>query len=146
MASPVILWLVRSMIKAFAENDLVILDLCGRRRDVLLSCGTAADLAQRVRELADEAEAADSTIFVGRIWDVKVESFDTAIALRFTPPWQSQGDPWRVPMRAGAARRFADLIDSKVSFAQYGMRLVLGTAPNSHYSPIYDVPIHHGVS
>lgn len=111
------------MLKIFSENDHVIIDLCGRRRDVLLSCLQADDVAEALEARATDAEKAEPTIIRGEKWGVKVESYDRQVALRFDPPLGVMTD--RVILPAGIARQLAGLIRSKASWAQYGMRLTL---------------------
>lgn len=114
------------MLKIFSENDLVIIDLCGRRRDVLLSCLQADEVAEALEGRATEAESSLPTIFRGEQWGVNVESYDRQVALRFSPPLEITTD--RIPMRADSARKLATLIRSKAGWAQYGMRLTLKRA------------------
>lgn len=114
------------MLKIFAENDLVIIDLCGRRRDVLLSCLQADEVAEALDRHAAEADLAGPTLSRGEVWDVKVESYDRQVALRFNPPMGLAAS--RVPLPPKIARKLADLIRMRISQAQYGMRLTLARA------------------
>jgi hypothetical protein len=114
------------MLRIFSETDRVIIDLCGRRRDVLLSCLQADDVADSLDERAADAEKAEPTLYRGERWGVKVESYDRQVALRFEPPFEVTTD--RVTLPPDAARRLASLIRSKASWAQYGMRLTLKRA------------------
>lgn len=105
-----------------AEAGLVVIDLCGRRRDVLLSCDAARATAASLERAADAADMIP-TLFRGEMWNCDVESYDGYVAMRFDPP--EVGSPSRVPMPPVAARRMAELIRDKESWARHKARLVL---------------------
>jgi hypothetical protein len=109
------------MVSVSAEGDKVVLDLHGRRRDVLLSPLDALRLADALDEKAAGAERAAPELVRGEVWNVHVTSFDRKVALRFTPPLGVTCG--RVPMPAGAARRVAELLRSNAELAGYGMRI-----------------------
>lgn len=111
------------MLSVFAENDRVIIDLCGRRRDVLLKCDAALRLAETLDARADDAAQGPASVFHGEQWGCRVESYDGTVALRFSPP--SVGNPERVPLPAAAARQLAGVIRDKESWARHRMRLVV---------------------
>lgn len=111
------------MIKAFSEGDKVILDLCGRRRDVLLACDDALKLAEALDRHAVDAERAPPEMNRLRPWGVKVESWDGLVNLRLDPP--EVGDPDRVPLPAQIARRLAELIREKSSMARVNVSELL---------------------
>jgi hypothetical protein len=104
------------------EGDRVVIDLCGRRRDVLLGCGDAERLARGLRAGADRARRAPPELARGERWDARVESYDGFVALRFLPP--AVGAPGRVPLTPAAAEKLADLVDFKRQQAAYKMRFV----------------------
>ena len=114
------------MLRIFAENDHVIIDLCGRRRDALLSCLQADEVAESLEGRAAEAEKAMPTIFRGENWSCLVEPYDRQVALRFNPPLGVTTD--RVTLPPDKARQLATLIRSKAEWAQYGMKLTLTRA------------------
>jgi hypothetical protein len=106
------------------EGDKVILDLGGRRRDVLLTPLAADDLAEALEAAADRAARAPAELFRGERWSAHVTSFDRKVALRFTGP--DLGLPDRVPMPAAAARALAAKVRENATWAGYGMRLLIG--------------------
>ena len=112
-----------SVLSVFSETDKVILDLGGRKRDVLLSCSAALDLAGALEQHTAVADLEPKSLVRGEVWDVFVESFDGMVAMRFTPPYQHVGDPKRVPIPPAAARSIAGLIREKESWARHKMRL-----------------------
>jgi hypothetical protein len=106
-----------------AEGDKVIVDLCGRRRDVLLTPGEAERLAAALEENAALAEREMPELVRGEVWGAKVESFDGKVAIRFCPPLAVATT--RVPLSAKAARLLAAVIRDKASWAKHKARLVL---------------------
>jgi hypothetical protein len=106
------------------EGDKVLLDLGGRRRDVLLTPLAAADLAEALEAAADAAARAPAKLFRGEPWGCHVTSFDRHVALRFVGP--DVGLPERVPLPPAAARRLAAKLEENASWAGYGMRLTVG--------------------
>lgn len=115
-----------STLRVEIEEDRVVIDLGGRRKDVLLPCRQAYALAVGLDEAAALAEAEPPALALGESWGVEVESFDGFVALRFDPPFV--GAPERVPMTPAAARRVASVIRMKASQAEHKMRLVLARA------------------
>lgn len=112
------------MLTVRQEGDKVILDLGGRRRDVLLTPLAAADLAAALEAAADLAARAPAQLFRGERWSAHVTSFDRHVALRFDGPWS--GRPSRVPMPPDVARRLAAKVRENATWAGYGMRLLIG--------------------
>lgn len=108
----------------YQEKDRVILDLGGRRRDVLLGMIEAERLAEALDLGANGAElshaAGDRALMVGEVWDVNVRSYDRKVAIRFTPPVGSAST--RVPVPFAAARKLAGLIRFARQQAAYGIR------------------------
>ena len=104
------------------EEDLVVIDLCGRRRDVLMSCGEAERFAVALEKNAALAELGDPALVRGEPWEAKVESYDGAVAVRFYPP--TVGAPERVRMPAAVARAMAARVRFKAQQAAYRMRFV----------------------
>jgi hypothetical protein len=104
-----------------AESGLVVLDLCGRRREVLLPCDVALRLAEAIEAAAKVAET-ELAVSTGSPWGCKVESYDGFVALRFDPP--TVGNPETVPLPPDVARKLADLIRFKEQQAEYKMRFV----------------------
>ncbi len=102
------------------EKDKVVLDLGGRVRDLLLDCDMALELANTLEAWARIAEKQPLAPFRGEPWGCKVESYDGKVAIRFRPPL---GNPTRVPLPAGMARKLAETIRAKESWARHGMRL-----------------------
>lgn len=111
-------------ISVHQEGDRVVLDLDGRRRDLLLSPLSALHLAEALEGAAVRAELAEPTLCRGEVWDVFVTSFDRQVALRFTPPLGVTCE--RVPMPALAARRLADLVRTNANMAGFGLRILAG--------------------
>lgn len=116
------------MIGVTVEGDKVVLLLPGRRRDVLLSCGEAERLVLEVGSRVPTAESAPPSVYRGEVWDVRVESYDGYVALRFIPP--SPGFPDRVPLPPAAARKLCEIVTFKRQQAAYKMRFVFGGFPN----------------
>lgn len=110
------------MVRVSHNGDKVIVDLGDRVRDVLLTCGQAEDLEQALRRLANVAELAAPELVRGEMWDVKVESYDGCVAVRFVPPFA--GNATRVPIPFDVARKLADLVRFKREQAAYRMRFV----------------------
>lgn len=109
------------MLSVSQERDRVILDLHGRRRDVLLPCDVALRLAEALETAADLAEREPPTLIRGERWGCQVESAYGQVCLRFTPP--DLGNPERVPLTAAAARKLADVIRFKEEQAEHRLRL-----------------------
>jgi hypothetical protein len=105
------------------EGDKVVLDLGGRRRDLLLSCAQAERFAGALRRHAAGAERAPPVLARGERWAAKVESFDGLVAVRFFPP--SVGAPELVSLTPAAARALADAADWKRSCAEHKLRITL---------------------
>ncbi len=108
------------------EADKVIIDLGGRRRDVLLYCAAAEELEHALRAAADLAEKELPTPVRGERWGLHVESFDGMVAMRFDPPL-GVTKVW-VPMPFKVARRVADMVKFKREQAEHKMRLVVQRA------------------
>jgi hypothetical protein len=112
------------MLTVRQEGDKVILDLGGRRRDVLLTPLAAADLAEALEAAADAAARAPAELYRGERWACHVTSFDRRVALRLAGP--GFGLPGRVPLPPAAARRLADLLRTNANMAGFGMRITVG--------------------
>jgi hypothetical protein len=110
------------VLRVGAESGLVVLDLCGRRREVLLPCDVALRLAEAIDGAAKIAESEPAPLSRGEVWGCKVESYDGFVALRFDPP--TVGNPSAVPLTPAAARWLADSIRFKEQQAEYKMRFV----------------------
>lgn len=108
--------------KVFQQGDKVMLDLGGRIRDVLLSCGEAERFAEALERGANGAELAPGELIRGETWNIVVKSFDRRVGIRFIPP--DCGYPERVPLPVGAARALARRVREEASWAQYGLRFV----------------------
>jgi hypothetical protein len=110
-------------IRVEVEQDRVVIDLGGRRRDLLLSCSQAYALADGLDAAAAFALAEAPALALGESWGVQVESYDGLVAVRFDPP--HVGAPERVPMTPQAARKVAEMVRFKASQAEHKMRLVV---------------------
>jgi hypothetical protein len=106
-----------------SEGGRVVIDLGGRRSDLLLSCAQAERFAGALRLAASEAELAPPSLAKGERWACKAESFDGLVAVRFFPP--SVGAPERVPLTPEAARALADAVDWKRQQAEHKLRITL---------------------
>lgn len=104
----------------------VVVDLHGRRRDLLLDPDAALRFAEALEAKAAEAELAPAELVRGEPWGVSVASFDGFVAFRFTPPFA--GDPERVPLPPRAARAVADLARTNASVAREKLRIALRKA------------------
>lgn len=111
------------MIAVTSEGDKVILDLCGRKRDVLLSPLDAERLADALEEAAARAERELPELIHGEPWGVQVTNFDRRVVLRFSTP--DGLTPERVPFPVVAARRVADMLRTNANFAGNGLRLTM---------------------
>lgn len=115
-----------------SDRDHVIVDLHGRRRDVLLSCDAASIMADALEQHATDAEVIERTnpsVFKGEPWGVRCQSFDGAVALRFDPP--GPGNPSRVPMPPRVARQLAAKLRFERSFAEHRARLIVQTGQHN---------------
>jgi hypothetical protein len=109
------------MLKVEVEKDRVVLDLRGRRRDVLLDCDQALAMAEALEMMAAAAEVGEKTPLQGKEWGCLVVSYRGFVALRFAPP--EVGFPDRVPLPASAALQLAAKIREQESFAKDNLRL-----------------------
>ena len=112
----------------FAEGDKVVLDLGGRRRDLLVSCSQAEKLEHELQRCAKIAEKALPELIKGEVWDVRAESYDGFVALRFIPPLT--GNAARVPVPFAVARQLADLVRFKRQQAAWKMRFAFQNKKN----------------
>jgi len=106
--------------KVFQERDRVIIDLQGRRHDVLLRWREGERLIHALRQLADVAEAweaANGPSLLTESWACEVRSRDGYVAIRWRPP--GIGYPERVPLPPKAARMLADNVEFKLQQAGY---------------------------
>ena len=101
------------------ENGLVILDLGGSKRDMLLSVDDALKLAEGLKVML----LAEKRIIRNEAWECKVESYDGKVALRFCYP--GIGLSSEVPLTVEAARKLARVIENKAMQAKDNMRLIL---------------------
>lgn len=111
------------------QGDKVVIDLGGRRRDLLMSCGAAEEFENALRQKASEAERAPPELVKGEVWGARVESYDGYVCVRFTPPLG--GNPTKVPLPPAAARRMADLVQFKRQQAAYKMRFEFRNGPTT---------------
>jgi hypothetical protein len=105
------------------EADKVIIDLNGRRYDILMTCPQAEEFAYHLEQAASAADLHPKSLVAGEQWGANVESYDGKVAIRFYPP--HVGAPERVPLPAAAARKLAKVVREKESWARHKMRLVL---------------------
>ena len=108
------------MLKVYAAGDKVLIDLCGRRRDVLLSPLEAVQFADMLDDRAAWAEQAEPELVKGEQWDCHVRSYGGRVVVRFYSP--ELGLPERVPMPAGAARQLAEVLRANARAAGYKIR------------------------
>lgn len=111
------------MLSVTAAGDKVMLDLGGRKCDVLLTPLNAARLAGALDDQAAVAERAAPELVLGEVWAIRTDSYDGCVALRFTPP--GLGSPDRVPLPAGVARRLAETLRRLAVWAGYKTRLTV---------------------
>ena len=109
------------MLKVFQESDKVIIDLCGRKRDVIISPLEAERLADALDENANAAELETPQLVRMDIWNCYVTNRDHLVVMRFTPPDGITAT--RVPMPHKAARAIADLLRTNANMAGYGLRI-----------------------
>ena len=110
------------MLKVFQERDRVILDLCGRLKDVSFNWKIGETLVATLRDRASDAEAwrsANRTTICTKMWGLRVESYDGQVFMRFRPP---ESGLTRVPLTPEAARTLADKIEFRLQQAAYKMR------------------------
>lgn len=108
------------MIGVDVQDDLVILHLTNRRTDVLLTCAAAEELTRQLRAKAAIAEHGKLTLVKGERWEIKTQSYDGFVAIRFFPP--TVGAITRVPLPPRIARALADDIEFKFSQAKHMIR------------------------
>jgi len=106
------------MIGVTIDGDAVLLLV--ERRDSLLSCGQAEELAVQLRLKAQSARLNPPRLFRGQPWGAQVQSFDGYVALRFNPP--EPGPVKRVPLPAAIAEKLADQLDFTRQQAAFKMR------------------------
>lgn len=111
------------MLSAYQEDDRVIIDLHGRRRDLLLSPSDAELFADTLERLALLADKVPISVLRGEQWGATVKSFDRKVCVRFYSP--DVGLPNRVPLPVGAARALAAEVRSKIVEASYGLSIQL---------------------
>jgi hypothetical protein len=109
------------MLKVFQEADKVILDLCGRKRDVILSPLDAERLADTLDEHAALAQAYPTQLVKMDVWNCYVTNRDRLVVMRLTPPAGVTCE--RMPMPHKAARAIADLLRTNADFAGHGLRI-----------------------
>ena len=109
------------MLKVYAAGDKVLIDLCGRRRDVLLSPLEAVQFADMLDDRAAWAEQAEPELVKGEQWDCHVRSYGGRVVVRFYSP--ELGLPERVPMPAGAARQLAEVLRANARAAALSFAL-----------------------
>ena len=112
----------------FVEKDKVILDLGGRRRDILMTCGEAEKFAFTLELGANSADLAPSEVVKGERWEIEVQSYDGRVACRFHAP--GPGYPRCVPLPPAMARRLAARVRFKAQQAAYKMRFEFTTSLN----------------
>src|SRR5262245_25698162 len=111
------------MLKVFHEGDHVILDLCGRKRSVLLTPLGAVQLADSLRESADRAELEPKSLVEGQVWNCFITNMDRQVVMHFRSPDSSV--PERVPLPPKVARAIADLLYTNANMAGYGLRITV---------------------
>lgn len=111
------------MIAVYAEGDKVIMDLCGRLRDAILTPLEAERLADAMEERAADAERAMPELVRGEVWSLFVTSFDRHVVLRFTPPPEAGPGVHRATMPPRAAREAARMVRANAVMAGVGMRI-----------------------
>jgi len=115
------------MLQVFQDADKVMIDLMGRKRDVLLAPLDAEKLADSLEQNATLAELAEPQLIKGEMWGCQVTSFDKKVAMRFTPPGSIEAKPVeRVPLPPKAARALADLLRTNANMAGHGLRIERG--------------------
>lgn len=110
------------MIGVSQEYDKVVIDMNGRKRDVLLSCAQAERFEEALIDFAAKAELSTPQLIRGEHWSIRVESFDGMVAIRFNPPYV--GNPEKVLIPYQVARELAKLVKLKRQQAEYRMRFV----------------------
>lgn len=133
------------MIGVDADKGLVIIYLGTRRNDLLLSCGAAYSFAEALEKKAQQAVKDQAQIgilqspslqggetgigilqspslLLRETWEVRVQSYDGMVALRFTPPGIGAQD--RIPLPPEAAQRLAAYVRFNAQQAAYKMRFV----------------------
>lgn len=127
-----------NQIKVDIEADKVIIDLCSRRTDMLISVDAALKLAEAIEERIPLAEKEAPSLFASKPWQMRVESFDGQVGFKFFPPEECAVTRVPLPVRYTAgkgndgslkivnvAKVVADLIRFKADQAMYKMRMVL---------------------
>lgn len=110
------------MLKVFSDGNKVILDLCGRKRDVLLSSVQADELAGSLDQHSLVAEKEPPELIKMEIWNVYVTNYDHKVVMQITPP-AGEVVTNRVPMPVGAARQIAELLRTNADMAGYGLQI-----------------------
>lgn len=109
------------MLRVFQESRRVIVDLGGRKRDILLPLLPAAKFEGLLREKIELAEREPPELLT-QTWRLKVLSFDRLVTIRL---WAPDGEtPERLPLTVEAARWLADRVRFCIQQAAFGMRFV----------------------
>lgn len=108
------------MMKIYAGDGSVVLEMNRRKRDHLFGWKLADVIIESLREAANVADQQVAKAKLVLSWEAKVESYDGFVALQFVGP--EAGVPKRIPMPPDIARKLADLIEWKSQQAAYKMR------------------------
>lgn len=107
------------MFSVSVDGDKVMLDLHGRRFDVMMSCAEAERFAHALELAANGAEREPPSLNRGQPWECKIVSYDGMVGIRFYPP--HVGAPNRVPLTPEIARVLAGRVTFKMQQAKHKM-------------------------
>lgn len=127
------------MLRVECERDRVILDFCGRLRDLCLQPGQAERLAEAMETAADYCEqwmqcGGRGEMVKGERWNAFVKSWDGHVNVRFTRIG-SIGLHDRVSIPFREAREIADHVRCKVTEARFRVHLAVGAVATNSGSP-----------
>lgn len=99
------------------EGNRVVLDLMGRRRDLLLSCAQAEVMVRGLLELAREADRAPLEILT-EDWKAQVRAEGGLVAVRLIPPFGATDRVALPPPTARAIARQVEFARLKIAYEQ----------------------------
>jgi len=113
------------------NRDRVIVDFCGRKRDLLLSPDDGLRFAEKIEELCVVCESwmqsgGRGELVKGQDWNILVKSWDGFINIRFTVVGDECSLHERVSIPYEAARKMADHVRAKYTEARFRTHLEVG--------------------
>lgn len=115
------------MIRVEPSGDKVLISLGARMRDVRLTVDAAKELAQALLNAHSVAERNPPELNRGEPWEIKVQSYDGSVWLRFYPPFGHRAGV--VPIPRECVHALADRINFKADQARHRLRVKMTSHP-----------------